>query len=509
MDARTPSDFVPRMVSTPAWGFPTLAGSLRYPSFQNPLTPIAYQDQILYGQVTPAIQAQSPTIRHITPGTNFGTYMPSLTYNTSLYPMGYSMTHFGLNMQSNQSTVSSGTVPTRNVTFSTPSSLSTGNICSDRFSRSTNNPFEGSTVGTSRNPFESNVNRNTTNPFMGNGTWDINNPFTNVTANTNQPWVSHVSETTMQPGQVSHSSEVTQQPSQVSHNSELGKELDLMFGSQPIPSTIPPPIKPTVNPSFIVETVQPTVNSCHPCNKKVEPPTYNGKEKWDTFISLFEKVADINNWEGSDKCKRLLVALRGSALEFADTLQLKVTKDFDLLKEAFASRFGVTSNESLYRVKFKGRRRNANETLDKYMQELQYLAERAYPNEKGEIYYRLITEQFIEGLNNKECKNYLKLNLNMCQANASGLIQEVLKYAHNYESVMGRSDQIQKPFHEPTNVVKQEQDSRPKNNNYRSNQQSNRTPRKIICHYCQGEGHIMSRCPFKEQHDQENSKGLH
>ncbi|MEW8547986.1 MAG: hypothetical protein AB2693_31150 [Candidatus Thiodiazotropha sp.] len=463
--------------------------------------------------MAPAMQAQSPTIRQMTPSTSLGTYMamPTMTFNPSLYPMGYSMTP---PPQASQNAIPTGTIPTRSVTFSTPSSLGLGNICSDQFpcnqSRSTTNPFESTVAGTDRNPFESEVLQNTLNPFMNNTSGNNNNPFANVTTNTTRPMISHVSETVMQPTQGSRDLDITKQPSQVLHNSELGKELDLMFGSQPIPSTIPPPIQPTVNTSTLVDTtMQPTMTSCHPCNKKVEPPTYNGKEKWDTFISLFEKVADINNWEGSDKCKRLLVSLRGSALEFADTLQLKVTKDFDLLKEAFASRFGVTSNESLYRVKFKGRRRNANETLDKFMQELQYLAERAYPNEKGEIYYRLITEQFIEGLNNRECKNYLKLNLNVCQSNTSGLIQEVLKYAHNYESVMGRSDQMQKPFQEPTNVINPESESRPQNNSYRSNQQGNRIPRKIICHYCQGEGHIKSRCPLKEQHDQENSKGLH
>ena len=75
-----------------------------------------------------------------------------------------------------------------------------------------------------------------------------------------------------------------------------------------------------------------------------------------------------------------MIALRGTALEFVDTLQLKVSKDYDLLKSALAQRFGITSNVALYRVKFKGRRRQENETLDKFIQELQYLAERAYPD---------------------------------------------------------------------------------------------------------------------------------
>ena len=164
-----------------------------------------------------------------------------------------------------------------------------------------------------------------------------------------------------------------------SNNLEAVRALDLMFNSEHVPTHTAPSAAQDAR-----------ANCPHACNKdKVETHTFNGRDKWDTFISLFEKVAEINNWEGSDKCKGLMVALRGSALEFVDTLQFKVTKDFEQLKAALASRFGVTSNVSLYRVKFKGRRRNENETLDHFMQDLQYLAERAYPTEKGEIYHRL------------------------------------------------------------------------------------------------------------------------
>ena len=55
----------------------------------------------------------------------------------------------------------------------------------------------------------------------------------------------------------------------------------------------------------------------------------------------------------------------------------------------------------------------------------------------------------------------------MCQANASGLIQEVLKYAHNYESVMSRSDKTQKPLPEPTNAIQQENGSEQQNSSNR------------------------------------------
>ena len=282
---------------------------------------------------------------------------------------------------------------------------------------------------------------------------------------------------------------------------------------------------PSVNPEN-QEARQPnaTIIQCeHSCKPKaVEAPTFNGKDKWDTFISLFQKVAEINKWDNTTRCERLLVSLRGSALEFVDTLQLKVTKDYDSLKQALAQRFGITSNEALYRVKFKGRRRNQNEDLDKYIQDLQYLAERAYPNERSNIYHRLIVDQFIEGISNRDCKQYLQLNLNLCKESDSSLVQEVLKYAHNYESVTGGMDRVRKPYEDKTtNAITQQSNQQnnehtsrapPQNNsngkrgkNKNDQGEGRQEPSKSICFKCKEEGHIATRCPQNTTNGQGNA----
>ena len=98
-----------------------------------------------------------------------------------------------------------------------------------------------------------------------------------------------------------------------------------------------------------------------------------------------------------------------------------------------------------------------NSTVDKFIQELQYLAERAYPNERGSIYYRLIVEQFVDGIGNCECKNSLQLNLNMCKETESGLLHEVLKFAHTFKSVMGQPERARKPYNETANAINQNQ----------------------------------------------------
>ena len=61
----------------------------------------------------------------------------------------------------------------------------------------------------------------------------------------------------------------------------------------------------------------------------------------------------------------------------------------------------------------------------------------------------------MDGIGNRECKNYLQLN--MCKETESGLLHEVLKFADNFESVMGQPERARKPYNETANAVHQNQ----------------------------------------------------
>lgn len=477
MELKTPSDFTPRMISTPDPRLPSYTGQpmggmpTSYPySYQHPMTPITRPESFMWDPH----YMRGPSLYN-----PFGSPMPYPASSLQQESQRFFPLPPSNGMNTHQGSVAPGTISTKSVSFSVPS---TG----------TESPWERQMHNIYQSPLQTQSVSHVSESNIKDGA-----------TQTIVPCSSDNSQKNVQPGQLA---QVATKPSVT----DAGTALDIFFCD--IPKTE----------SSTIKGVQTDTMICHSCKKDtVDTPTFNGKEKWDTFISLFEKVAEINNWENAAKCKRLMVALRGNALEFVDTLQLKVTKDFDLLKSALAKRFGVMSNESLYRVKFKGRRRNENETLDRYIQDLQYLAERAYPTEKGTIYHRLIVEQFIEGIGNKECKNYLQLNLNICQETDSGLIQEVLKYAHNYESVMGNSDRIRKPSEETANALKQNANNQPRplmqNAPYNRGGYPNgnsswnrRGSSPIICFRCSGEGHIASRCPLNEQKEhQENLNGLH
>ena len=67
------------------------------------------------------------------------------------------------------------------------------------------------------------------------------------------------------------------------------------------------------------------------CNyDKAVAPTYTGdgdEQKWHNFISLFEKVCDLNECDIETRRKQLLISLRDEALEFVDSLFVKDIKD--------------------------------------------------------------------------------------------------------------------------------------------------------------------------------------
>ena len=62
------------------------------------------------------------------------------------------------------------------------------------------------------------------------------------------------------------------------------------------------------------------------CNyDKVATPTYTGygdEQKWHNFISLFEKVCDLNEYDTETRCKQFLISLKDEALEFVDSLHV-------------------------------------------------------------------------------------------------------------------------------------------------------------------------------------------
>ena len=141
--------------------------------------------------------------------------------------------------------------------------------------------------------------------------------------------------------------------------------------------------------------------------KEETPPLFDASGRWESFIACFEKVAEFNDWNQYTKCRRLIISLRGDAVEYLDTLTHRQTKDYTLLKHALSQRFSEHVNPFVYEQKFYARCKQRNETFAQYSRALQSLAEKALPKEHGNLYYRLVCHQFIQGLPDRAMMNQL------------------------------------------------------------------------------------------------------
>jgi len=291
------------------------------------------------------------------------------------------------------------------------------------------------------------------------------------------------------------------------------------------PSTLPSQSYTYIQPQLVQSAYNPFVG------KEQKPPLFNGtcNEKWEQFISCFEKVAYFNNWDSTAKCSRLLISLRGEAVEFVDNLTYGQTRDYAELKRALAQRYGEIHNTQIHESQFYARRRNEHESLDQYLKALQYLADKAFPQENGSLYYRLISHQFVQGLADHLLRNQLLWELNRSRATGVELLNEVLAFAQNYESIYGSTHVQRKTEYNAEslprtymysehaygyeNTYMTQDTSLPQNANMYDTRQEpvaqypyrppsdvdpDREVRPIICRNCQGQGHMASNCPERQ-----------
>ena len=178
------------------------------------------------------------------------------------------------------------------------------------------------------------------------------------------------------------------------------------------------------------------------CNyDKVATPTYTGygdEQKWHNFISLFEKVCDLNEYDTETRCKQLLISLRDEALEFADSLLVKDTKDYTRLKSALADCFSIRDDKANFLAQFKSRDQHLDESIETFLQDLWYLAERAFPevSNSSDSFFLIIADKFIAGLINMETRKHLLLNRFQYNSKGTDMLKDLLNAAMLYETVM-------------------------------------------------------------------------
>ena len=111
----------------------------------------------------------------------------------------------------------------------------------------------------------------------------------------------------------------------------------------------------------------------------VLPDTYDATKSWDDWISHFENVADVNEWNDAMKLKWIKVRLIGRAQKAFQHLGEEAKGDYAGAKAALKSRFEPESKQSCYRAELQTRRKKCEEGWADFAEDLRVLSEKAYP----------------------------------------------------------------------------------------------------------------------------------
>ena len=130
----------------------------------------------------------------------------------------------------------------------------------------------------------------------------------------------------------------------------------------------------------------------------VLPEPFSGETSWDEWSIHFENVTDVNGWDDEQKLKWLKVRLTGRAQKAFQRLPEASRATFDLAEAALKGRFEPESRKTRYQAEFQSRRKKTNEGWADFADDLQFLAEKAYPSLQHEARERLAINTYLQQL---------------------------------------------------------------------------------------------------------------
>ncbi|CAC5423608.1 unnamed protein product [Mytilus coruscus] len=113
---------------------------------------------------------------------------------------------------------------------------------------------------------------------------------------------------------------------------------------------------------------------------KIKPQIYDGSDDLEEYLTQFNLLAKLNDWDPKIKALLLASSLSGSARAILNEITDGERHDFECLVNAMKSRFGSINRSEVYRADLQTRVRLKNETLPELAQAIKKLTRRAYPD---------------------------------------------------------------------------------------------------------------------------------
>ena len=144
--------------------------------------------------------------------------------------------------------------------------------------------------------------------------------------------------------------------------------------------------------------------------KQCDPDKFDGEKiDWTDYLKHFETVSDWNNWSYREKGMQLAMSLRGQAQRVLGDLSFYgAVEDFDSLVKELTRRFSPVERETSYRLEFRNRVRQSQESVMQFGYALRRLASEAFPSIPNDCQEQWVLDQFVIGLNNHELKKHVQ-----------------------------------------------------------------------------------------------------
>ena len=237
-------------------------------------------------------------------------------------------------------------------------------------------------------------------------------------------------------------------------------------------------------------------------HKVRDPKPFDGnKIEWPDYIKHFEAIAKYNRWSNKQKAEQLVISFDGDAIKLLGELNEEILSDYPALISELNRRYNPAERAQAWKMEFRNRSRQANESITKYAQALKILASRAYANMPVVAQEQFVLDQFMQGLNTVEIRGHVTFG-------HPKNINEAISLAIEYEAFQaGNKDKLRKPINKTGELCTLSSSSDKTNDQNsekkpswqsRNNDQSDRNKKSdksnVECHYCKNKGHYIRDC---------------
>lgn len=254
------------------------------------------------------------------------------------------------------------------------------------------------------------------------------------------------------------------------------------------------------------------------------PPTFDGREPLDLWLTQFELICEINGWTDRQSAMMAAVALRGQALTVLSVLTPQERSCYQSLRAALCARFDPANRRQMHQTNLQSRVRRPGESLMELATDIKRLVARAHPRADAVTLDDLARTAFLRAVGDRDM---IREIIRCKTTSMDETVKEALEYECN-EAWLKREEQRGKykgdglmtfDDNETEKVSPNEQPRQPQTHREpeqrRDNGMTNRTRQwtpsnrdrqhQNGCHICGDMRHWKKDCPYRREYFRERN----